>query len=170
MIRLIPLLLIGCITDDWDGTPYDPEAVVTSDTGTVASTDHPLMGAWNSVGDDISSMFSADPFNYVALVAQFESDGSYTAISTDSTGTQYVLAGDYVFDDSSVPGSITLWQTEPFEATAEGIWQIDTEILTYEVVQTVPDYGFAPPTPDAGFGSTSGPGIDPGTNTQVYRR
>ena len=42
--------------------------------------------------------------------------------------------------------------------------------MTYEVVQTVPDYGYTPPTPTSGFGTTSGPGVSAGDNVQIYRR
>lgn len=172
MILLIPLLF-ACIEDDWDGKPYNPEVtvVVVDDTAAVVLTgDYPLAGDWNSVGDDISPLFSADPFNYVALAVRFSADGTYTATSTDTTGTQYVLAGDYAIDESVVPAAITLWQVDPFEATALGIWEVDADTLTYEVVQTVPDYGFAAPTPEGGFGSTSGPGLTANSNIQVYRR
>jgi len=66
------------------------------------------------------------------------------------------------------PGTISLSQSVPTEATAEGIWQVSGTTLTYEVVQTDPDFGFTAPTPEAGFGSTAGPGLTPDINVQVY--
>ena len=51
-----------------------------------------------------------------------------------------------------------------------GIYEVDGNTLTYEVVQVDPDYGFTPPTPESGFGSTGGPNMTEGINVQVYRR
>jgi hypothetical protein len=75
-----------------------------------------------------------------------------------------------VVDASTSPGSITLTQASPYAATAVGIYQVDGDTLTYEVVQTLPDYGFTPPTSETGFGSTSGPGLDADVNIQIYQR
>jgi hypothetical protein len=80
------------------------------------------------------------------------------------------LVGTFVADEGTSPATIVLTQTSPYAATAEGIYQVDGDTLTYEVVQTQPDYGFLPPTPETGFGSTSGTGLNPGDNIQIYRR
>ncbi len=167
------IVLGGCVPDDWDGQPYVPDGVAL-DTGadTAASTADPtaIVGRWRSEGDDLSPLFAGAPFSYVQVDVQFEADARYTATSTDGGGTTVVLSGTYTADRQSTPGVVVLSQSEPYEASATGLWQVEGDLLTYEVVQTLPDYGFAPPTPEAGFGSTSGPGMDAGINVQRYRR
>lgn len=168
---LLTLPFVGCLVDDWNGQPYVPAGggtVVTDDTGVVEGT-VALAGTWRSEGGDLSELFSGDPFHYVSVEATFAADGSYVVSSTDRDGTSYVLTGVWSGADGQ-PGTVSLSQTEPYEAEAEGIWQVDGDTLTYEVVQTIPDYGFVPPTPAGGFGSTSGPGLTPGLNVQLYQR
>ena len=60
-----------------------------------------------------------------------------------------------------------LTQTEPYAATSEGIWQVQGDTLTYEVVETDPGLGATPPA--NGFGSTSN-GQFGDDNIQIYRR
>lgn len=176
VVTLSLLLLAGCFPDDWDGRPYRPDTgsgpgvVQTDDTGSAVTDDPGLPGAWRSEGGDLSELFSGDPFNYAWVEAEFGTDGDYVVTSADQGGAEYVLTGTYTVDEATTPGTVVLTQTEPYEATAEGIWQVDGDVLTYEVVQTDPDYGFAPPTPEAGFGSTAGPGLSSGANVQRYRR
>ena len=187
MRALLALVLLGgCMPDDWDGTPYDPSEWQTGggggtpgggggggggtiDTGGGGSQ-VALVGTWVSEGDDISDMFAAPPFEYQRITADFRDDGSYTVTSVDGGGTPYELVGTYVVDTSTTPAAVSLSQTSPYDAEAEGIWAVQGSMLTYEVVQTVPDFGFSPPTPDGGFGSTAGSGLEPGMNVQVYRR
>lgn len=165
------LLLGGCFPDDWDGQPYVPATdgvpPATSDSG--APADDGIVGRWVSEGSDRSPLFAAEPFDYASVVAAFAAGGDYVVTSTDAEGAAYVLTGTYVAAPGE-PGTVTLTQAEPYPATAEGIWAVEGDTLTYEVVQTVPDYGFSPPTPGGGFGSTSGPGMTPGLNVQTYRR
>ena len=80
------------------------------------------------------------------------------------------VTGTWTADTSTEPGVVSLEQEEPYEAKASGIFAVDGAVLTYEVVQTEPDYGFSPPTPQGGFGSTNGPGVGPGDNVQTFRR
>lgn len=129
-----------------------------------------IVGTWLSEGDNISALFAGDPFNYVAITSTFNEDLSYTASATDNEGGSNALSGTYTVDTSTSPGTIVLEQASPYTATASGIWQIEGDTMTYEVVQTEPDYGFVPPTPESGFGTTSGPNIEPGVNVQVYVR
>lgn len=165
------LLVGGCFPDDWDGRPYVPPTdgtvVPTDDSGAPAADG--IVGAWVSEGADRSPLFAAEPFDYASVVAEFAGAGTYVVTSTDQEGVEYVLTGTYTTTDGA-PGTITLEQTDPYVATAKGLWQVDGDTLTYEVVQTVPDYGYAPPTAADGFGSTSGPGMTPGLNVQTYRR
>jgi hypothetical protein len=161
------LVLAGCFPDDWDGQPYSPVPAI--DDTAYGGTDEPLVATWVSEGADRSTLFAAEPFLYDSVVTTFDGSGTYLATLTDQDAVTYDLSGTWTATDGA-PGSITLSQTEPYVATAEGIWQIDADTLTYEVVQTLPDYGYAPPTPSTGFGSTTGPGLTPGINVQTYRR
>ena len=102
--------------------------------------------------------------------AEFNADGSYEVISTDSAGTETTFTGTYTVDSSTNPASITLEQTAPTTVTSEGIWTVDPDgVLYYEVVQTTPDQGFGAPTPETGFGGTSGAGVQANSNIQVFR-
>jgi hypothetical protein len=164
------LALGGCFPDDWNGKPYVPATTPTApdDTG-VDEPDEGLAGTWVSEGADRSPLFAAEPFQYATVVSDFDLDATYLVTLTDQEGVEYQLTGTYT-TSTGTPGTVTLSQVEPYVATAEGIWQVDGDTLTYEVVQTVPDYGFTPPNPGDGFGSTSGPGMTPGLNVQTYQR
>lgn len=153
-------LLVGCMPDDWNGEPYlGPDGTGTTEEAPA------FAGSWISEGADLSELFAAEPFSYERVEAVFEAAGGYSVTST-AEGAEYVLTGTWVADEASV----TLLQVTPYEAEAAGIWEVDGDVLTWEVVQTVPDYGFVPPTPESGFGTTSGPGLEAGANVQIYRR
>jgi hypothetical protein len=175
--------LFACLPDDWNGEPYDPAQWAatgtaaatapdpTDDTGAAPAGEAGLVGSWVSAGEDLSPLFAGPPFQYQRIEASFNEDGSYRVDSTDQGGAVYTLLGTYTVEvGAGGPQVVRLSQTDPYEAEAEGIWQVEGDRLTYEVVQVEPDYGFAPPTPEGGFGSTSGQGLAPGDNVQVYRR
>lgn len=164
------LALLACAPDDWNGDDYVPDTTVdTTDTGDTSSGDG-FVGTWRSQGADLSPLFAADPFNYALVDASFRGNGSYQVDATDADGAEYTLVGTYTSDESTDPAAIALLQSEPYEAIASGIYSVAGDTLTYEIVQTSPDYGFVPPTPTTGFGSTSGPNMDEGVNVQTYRR
>lgn len=175
---MILWLSLACAPDDVSDRPDvdDTADSVTdsgrddtgSDTDTGADTQS-LVGRWVSAGEDICDLLAGDPFNYARIEAEFGSNGQYTVVATDDGGQTGTLSGSFTTSTATVPGTVTLNQTAPYTATALGIWQVAGNTLTYEVVQTDPDYGFTPPTPEAGFGSTAGDGIDAGANVQVYR-
>lgn len=164
----------GCFPDDWDGQPYQPGTTpgpsFTDDTAAATPDEVPLVGTWISEGSDISPLFSNLPFSYVHIEALFRADGTVTTDIEDDNGASYVTSGTYVIDDSTDPASIVLQQIEPYDGRLEGIFRVVGDELTYEVVQVEPDYGYVPPTPAAGFGSTSGPSLTPGINVQTYVR
>lgn len=166
MILVLPLLF-ACIPDDWNGQPYTGPGSVVGDTGAMPVRDG-LAGAWVSQGADISELLANEPFNYVRVDALFEESGAYTVIGEDADGVTYPLSGTWSAE-AGTPGTVSLDQIEPYEAIAVGLWQVDGGTLTYEVVQTSPDYGFQPPSVGAGFGSSTGPGLSPGVNVQIYR-
>jgi hypothetical protein len=144
------------------------EAGDTGTPGTAGPTDQTLAGDWVSRGDDVAPILSADPLNYRKIEARFGDDGTYEVVATDADGASVTLTGTYAADNATSPGTITLEQATPYSATAEGIWEVAGTVLTYEVAQTVPDYGWSPPTPSTGFGSTAGDGLEAGVNVQTY--
>ncbi|TNE90999.1 MAG: hypothetical protein EP330_06950 [Deltaproteobacteria bacterium] len=161
---LLTVALAGCLVDDYDPN-YTPSV---GDTATIAESG--IAGDWVSEGSDLSELFASEPFYYVRVDAHFDADGSYEVVVTDRDNAQATLTGTYDVGLGSDPKTIALTQAEPYASFAEGIWQIGEDgALTYEVVQTVPDYGYTPATPETGFGSTSGPSLAPGANVQVYR-
>jgi hypothetical protein len=168
------LVSSGCFPDDWDGQPYQPPStggssfvIDTNDTGPALD---PLVGTWVSEGSDLSDLFAAFPFEYQSIEATFRADGVVNTEIIDGDGVRYVTTGTYTADAATTPGAILLQQVEPYEATLSGIYQVRGDELTYEVVQVSPDYGFIPPTPESGFGTTAGPSLSPGINVQTFER
>lgn len=171
MTRLPALLLLATACT---GNPYKDDS--SGDSGTDSPVDSEpaapaLLGSWLSEGENISPLFQSSFFNYVSIQAVFNADLSYEVVATDAEGASTTLTGSFVVDTSTTPAGIVLTQATPSAVTAEGIWQVEGTLMTYEVVQTDPNpYGFVAPTPETGFGSTSGPGLNPGDNVQKYER
>jgi hypothetical protein len=167
-------VLGGCFPDDWDGQPYQPPTgtvpTFVVDTGAPDPEAEPLVGTWISEGSDISPLFANLPFSYERIQATFRDDGTVTTDIVDADGASYVTSGTWSLNRATEPAVIVLQQTEPYEGVLEGIVRVSGDELTYEVVQVQPDYGYVPPSPEAGFGSTSGPNLSPGVNVQTYVR
>ena len=175
-------LLLACVPDDVPGgkdsdtsTPDDSSNNQQDDSSNNQQddsdnnqTEQSLVGSWRSEGDNVAPLLQASGVAWVD--ATFNANGSYTTQVGDTAGKNYNLAGSYTVDTSTLPGTIIATQTSPFSATAEGIWEVDGNTLTYEVAQTSPDNGFTPPTPDGGFGSTKGTNVEEGVNIQKYVR
>lgn len=151
-------LLAGC-------PQVDDQPTATEDPGVVIDAD--IVGSWLSTGDDVSALLIASSVTEVS--ATFEDDGTYTVVATDTNNGTTNFTGTYTVDTSTDPASITISQESPYAATVEGIWAVDGTTMTYEIIQTTPDLGFAPPTPASGFGTSTGTGLQPGDNTQVYQ-
>lgn len=168
---MILSLLISCMPDDYGDTsaPKDTNVQDTNveDTDTGSASGDTIVGDWLSEGDDISDLLA--PY-FTSAEGHFHADGSYTASAVYTDGSVLDFAGTYTSDTSTDPASIVLSQTSPNNVTSKGIYAVDGDVLTYEVVQTSPDAGYTPPTPESGFGTTSGPQIEPGVNVQTYRR
>ncbi len=126
-----------------------------------------LLGDWLSEGDDISPLFQHPSVDYVRVEASFTASCDYTAYALTGDGSEYDFSGTYTATAGS-PGSIVQTQAQPFEGVSDGIWQVDGDVLTFEVV--LQGYGFTAPTPETGFGSTSGQGLSEGDNVQIYRK
>jgi hypothetical protein len=176
-------LALGCMPDDEKDTDSgaeeadadadsDADADADSDADADADADDTsIVGEWLSEGDDISLLFQSGLFDYEKIEARFESDASYLVVATTGGGDVYELVGTYTTDTGTTPHTIVLSQSTPYEATAEGIWQISGTTMQYEVAQIDPNpAGIVAPTPGAGFGSTTGGGINAGQNVQIYQR
>lgn len=129
----------------------------------------PIVGSWISEGSNIAPLLAGAPFNTVRIDASFNSDGTYTVITTDVNNSQVTLTGTW--ETGSGTGTvreITVNQSAPTSLVSEGIYSFDGSILTYEVAQTNPPLtGVTPPTAAGGFGSTAG-GAFGQLNVQVY--
>lgn len=174
-------LLLGtaCVPDDVDGTGWTPlstdsgddtvdtnDTVDTSDTSdTDTSAASPLVGDWRSEGADLSTFFASNGFKTIDVT--FKNSGGYTVRAVDTDNEVYDFTGTYSTSGGD-PQGITLVQTVPFEATSKGLFAISGDTLSYEVVQTQPDFGNTPPS--GSFGTSSGTGFGPGENVQTYRR
>jgi hypothetical protein len=166
--------LPGTLADaDSDGdtdtdTDADADADADADTDTDTDTDaDTLPGTWLSSGADLSDLFA--PY-FSKITADFRANGAYTVVAVDTDGGATTFTGTYTADTGTVPGAIELLQTSPSNARSEGIYRVTADTLLYEVVIVEPSYGYAPPTVASGFGSSTGPQLEPGQNIQTYRR
>ena len=133
-----------------------------------------LVGSWLSAGENVAPLL-VTLMGIDSIWANFEEDKTYEVIAKDTLGTIITFIGTYANEKSNVDDiyTITLNQSSPTTVTSEGIYQIDKtktpHEMTYEVAQTEPDIGATPPTPEAGFGSTSG-GLLGTLNVQKFIR
>jgi len=137
-----------------------------------------LVGAWESAGEDVAPLLRAAPFNLRRLAARFGADGAFVVSGENADRRTFDLEGTFAL--TPAPGAplsalgviheVRLTQTAPERAVSVGVWRVDGDVLTYEVVQVEPPIsGQSPPTRAGGFGSsTNGAfGVD---NVQTYRR
>jgi hypothetical protein len=108
-----------------------------------------------SEGDDVAPGLVA-LFGTTRITATFNENNTYRVVEERGENPNVVYTGTYETEESSAGDirTITLTQNEPFAAVAEGIYEIDGDVMRYEVVQTQQDIGAVPPTPEGGFGST----------------
>lgn len=138
--------------DDGGGTPPDEP-----DTYDV------IVGKWRS---PVVAPILADFAD--SIHAEFKDNQTYV-VQSYKDGAPVELTGTYVTSDGlDNIRNIILNQNAPTSLTSEGIYEVDGDMMTYEVAQTEPvQPGVTPPTPEAGFGSTSdGAFLD--LNIQVY--
>ncbi|MFA5974308.1 MAG: hypothetical protein WC780_18310 [Lentimicrobiaceae bacterium] len=124
-----------------------------------------IVGEWQSSGTNVAPLLAY--FTIDSIYAKFNVNNTYHVESFTSTGTKTTYEGTYTQAKSSTGSiwTIILNQSTPSAVTSEGMFEI-TKVtsgytMKYEVVQTQPSLG-TPPTPAAGFGSTSGGAL--GTN------
>jgi len=135
----------GCSESDDSSTDPTPNA-------------DPIIGTWTSEGTGyVAPGLAAAPFKVKKIVATFNTNGSYTVISTDSSNANVTYKGTFVATENAgtTIRTIVLTQTEPTTVTSTGIYQVDKNQFKYEVIQTTPAIaGISAPTAAEGFGST----------------
>lgn len=124
-------------------------------------------GSWESSGSNIAPILVSFASK---IVANFNTDGTYSVVQTDPEGAEITLSGTFAQSESSVAGiwDITLNQSAPTQLTAQGIFTFEGDLLKYEVAQIDPAItGVTAPTAEGGIGSTSGGAFGLG-NVQTY--
>lgn len=166
------LLVIGCSKEENKGTCSD--GIQNQDEtgidcgGVCGACQEGTQGKWKS--------FPVAPIlaNFAdSIIAEFSTNNTYT-VHQWKDGAKVELTGTYTQTKSGVGSiyTIKLNQTSPTALTAEGIFEVaaDNKSMKYEVAQTEPSIaGVTPPTPQGGFGSTSG-GAFGNINVQNYVR
>lgn len=139
-----------------------------SDNGTGSGDTDPWVGAWLSAGTDVAPIL-ATFFNYDSVRVTMTSEGTVTTESHIKDGAWSTISGTYAVTKSATGTvhSISLIYTA-FEQ--EGIFEVTSgtpDTFKLEAVQTVPDIGATPRTPETGFGSD----VTLGTaNIQNYKK
>jgi len=130
-----------------------------------------IVGSWLSQGQNVAPLLLS--LGIVKIEATFKNDNTYTVVSYDTSNAAVTFEGTYSVKESNVDDiyNITINQSKPTALTSVGIFRIyeskNPREMIYEIVQTQPDIGATPPTPEAGFGSTNGGAL--GTwNVQKY--
>ena len=115
-----------------------------------------LVGDWVSEGQGNVALGLQIIAKTARIDATFEENNTYEVVSTDSSGSEVTFTGTFELGEETDSGirSITLQQNEPTSVVSEGIFQIEGNSMTYEVIQTEPNIGAEAPTVDGGFGST----------------
>ncbi len=153
---IIALTFIAC--DDDDDNP----------TGGEEETTEAWVGTWLSTGSDVAVIL-ATYFNYDSVRVQMNEDNTVVLESHVTDGAWTTTNGTYTVTKSESGDVHSIALVYPtFEQ--EGIIQIitgDPDEMKLEAVQTVPDLGSTPRTPETGFGSDATLGT---TNIQTYKK
>jgi hypothetical protein len=115
-----------------------------------------IVGTWVSEGASNVALGLQIVSKTARIDADFNSNGTYNVVSTDSAGSEVVFTGTYELGEETTSGirSITLQQSEPTAVVSAGIFQVEGNNMTYEVIQVEPNIGAEAPTVGGGFGST----------------
>ncbi|MBW6498413.1 MAG: hypothetical protein K0B09_08505 [Bacteroidales bacterium] len=132
-----------------------------------------IIGKWQSSGTNVALLLQGEPFFTDSIYAEMKNDGSYIVESYSVDGVMTLFTGNYTQAESGTGSiwTINLQQNVPYAGVSEGIFEIyaseNPVRMKYEVLQTTPNLGFAPPTAAEGFGSTAG-GAFGQSNVQVF--
>ena len=157
---------------DIDGKAMEITEVITSES---IAQDLGIIGNWYSTGDNVSALLVAY-FTVDSLYAEFKDDNTYLVEQYNTGNTSgipdFTFTGTFVIEKSTSNEiwTIELTQEMPYAAEVSGIFEVkqSPEVLWYEVAQ-ISGTQNTPPTPEAGFGSTSG-GAFGETNIQKFIR
>ena len=154
LVTLALMSIIGCKKED--------DAVVTP----VAKD--AIVGTWISEGLNVPLGLRSAPFKVKKITATFNENKSYTVVQVDSANVQTTFTGTITYTESTSSDTVSTSTTKgakiynivanqatPTVVTSTGIYAISGTNMTYEIIQTSPNLGVSPPTPAAGFGSTS---------------
>jgi hypothetical protein len=154
LVSLSLLSIIGCKDEE--------ETVVTP------TAKDPIVGVWISEGLNVPIGLRSAPFKVKKITATFNENKSYTVVQIDSANVTTTFTGTITYTastskdtvSSSTTKDATIYtivanQATPSVVTSTGIYAISGSNMTYEIIQTTPALGVTPPTPAAGFGSTS---------------
>jgi len=134
-----------------------------------------VIGRWYSAGEDVAPILRGRPFFTDSIYAEMRADFTFRVESYDAARVMTLFTGTFSQRQSGVGEiwNITLHQNVPFAGVAEGIfmihWNEKPIRMQYEVLQTTPALGLAPPTAAGGFGSSAGGALGL-ANVQVFRR
>jgi len=162
MLLTLTLALVGlaaCSDDDDDD----------NNSGTNPPVPDAWVGTWLSEGDDVAPILAGAPFNYDQIRVTLGEDNTVLLESHVTDGAWSSLNGTYAVTESANSDIDAIQIVYP-AFTQEGIiqvWTASPDSMWLEAVQTVPDYGFVPRTPESGFGTDP---VYTDTNIQVYRR
>lgn len=171
MMLFASLLVIGCSKEDEKGTCFDgiqnQDETGVDCGGVCTACLEGAQGKWKSFPVAPILATFAD-----SIIAEFKTNNTYEVFQWKD-GAKIELTGTYVQTKSGVGNiyTIKLNQTSPTAITAEGIFEVseDNESMKYEIIQTEPSLGVAPPTAADGFGSSGG-GAFGTINIQEYKR
>ena len=131
----------------------------------------PWVGSWISEGDNVAPIL-ATGFDIERGEVTMNEDGTITLVQKVTGQPETTNSGVYsvIESDTGDIHAIQISYTGNPSFDQEGIIQViegDPETMRLEVVQTVPDIGATPLTPEDGFGADPTLGD---TNIQVYER
>lgn len=157
LASLALLTVFACSDDDDDNggptTPPDPD---------------PWIGQWLSAGDNVAPIL-VTVFNYDSVRVWLNEDLTVRLDTHVEDGAWTTTEGVYSVTEAAT-GDVHSIELVYSAFSQEGIIQVisgSPDEFQLEVVQTVPDIGAVPRTPESGFGSDPGLGD---LNIQVYVR
>jgi hypothetical protein len=154
VLSLTMLTVLGCSDSD-DENPTAP------------ATAKAWEGTWLSAGDNVAPLLVA-VFNYDSVMVTM--DANTVTLATHVAGGAWTeLPGTYVVTESA-SGTVHAIEINYTAFSQEGVIEVISgtpDTMRLEVVQTVPDIGATPRTPETGFGSDAALGT---MNIQVYEK
>jgi len=146
------LFAVSCSKDDDNGTNADDSEV--------------WEGTWLSAGENVAVLLSYY-FNYDSIRVEFRDDQTVTTDQHVAEGAWTTLEGTYTVTKADAGDVHSISIVYPaFEQ--QGIVEVTDGMpvtLRLEAVQTNPDIGAVPRTPESGFGSDAALGT---SNIQTY--